>query len=80
MWCGQGYTVEVAFQLGLGGKGREDISVKGMIKQGPQGRWECPVWPGFPGLKPEVPREQSRNAGKVQTAGLSTRRFCLSWR
>lgn len=53
---GQRHTEEVAFQLGLGGKRRENISVRGRMKQGPQGRWECPVWPEDPGLKPEVPK------------------------
>lgn len=40
------HTEEAASQLGLGGKGTEDVSVRGTMEQGPKGRWECPVWPG----------------------------------
>lgn len=40
------HTEEAASQLGLGGKGTEDVSVRGMTEQGPKGSWECPVWPG----------------------------------
>lgn len=40
--------------VGSWGKRREEISGKDMTKQGSKGRWECPVWPGVPGLKPEV--------------------------